>query len=76
MRLRALMREVALYKAAAAEQAHLDQLLQPVLANQMQLVMWRWLLNACTTGLDYAGALLTYSCLGLLVCTGEKCKTL
>lgn len=71
MRLRALLKEVALYKAAEAEKAHLELLLQPVLANQLRLVMWRWLLNACITGLDYAGALLTYTCLGLLVFTGS-----
>ena len=74
MRLRAMMKEVALYKAAEAEKAHLEQLLQPVLANQFRLVMWRWLLNGCITGLDYAGALLTYTCLGLLVFTGERQK--
>lgn len=70
MRLRALLKEVALYKAAEAEKAHLQQLLQPVLANQLRLVMWRWLLNGCITGLDYAGALLTYTCLGLVVFSG------
>lgn len=71
MRLRALLKEVALYKAGETEKAHLELLLQPVLANQLRLVMWRWLLNACITGLDYAGALLTYTCLGLLVFTGR-----
>lgn len=70
MRLRSFMTEITLYRAGAAESTHLDQALQPVLANQLRLVMWRWLLSACTTGLEYAGALLNYSCLGLVVFTG------
>lgn len=71
MRLRSFLTEVTLYRAGAAESTHLDQALQPVLANQLRLVMWRWLLSACTTGLEYAGALLNYSCLGLVVFTGR-----
>ena len=71
MRLRSLLTEITLCKAGAAEQAHLNSALQPVLANQLRLVMWHWLLTACTTGLEYAGALLNYSCIGLVVFTGE-----
>jgi len=70
MRLRSFLTEITLYRAGAAERTHLDHALQPVLANQLRLVMWRWLLSACTTGLEYAGALLNYSCLGLVVFTG------
>ena len=70
MRLRSFLTEITLYRAGAAERIHLDHALQPVLANQLRLVMWRWLLSACTTGLEYAGALLNYSCLGLVVFTG------
>ncbi|DBB08479.1 TPA: ATP-binding cassette sub- D member 4, variant 2 [Trebouxia sp. C0006] len=71
MRLRSFLTEITLYRAGAAERIHLDHALQPVLANQLRLVMWRWLLSACTTGLEYAGALLNYSCLGLVVFTGN-----
>ncbi|DBA94773.1 TPA: ATP-binding cassette sub- D member 4 [Trebouxia sp. C0004] len=70
MRLRSFLTEVTLYRAGAAERTHLERALQPVLANQLRLVMWRWLLSACTTGLEYAGALLNYSCLVLVVFTG------
>ena len=71
MRLRTFLTEVTLYKAGVAEQAHLDSQLQPVLSNQLRLVMRRWLLSACTVGLEYAGALLNYSCLGLIVFKGQ-----
>jgi ABC-type uncharacterized transport system fused permease/ATPase subunit len=74
MRLRSFLTEVTLYRAGAAERTHLDHALQPVLANQLRLVMWWWLLSACTTGLEYAGALLNYSCLGLVVFTGGACS--
>ena len=70
MRLRSFLTEITLYRAGAAERTHLDHALRPVLANQLRLVMWRWLLSTCTTGLEYAGALLNYSCLGLVVFTG------
>ncbi|DBA85148.1 TPA: ATP-binding cassette sub- D member 4 [Trebouxia sp. C0005] len=70
MRLRSFLTEVTLYRAGEAEKTRLNHALQPVLANQLRLVMWRWLLSACTTGLEYAGALLNYSCLGLVVFTG------
>ena len=74
MRLRSFLTEVTLYRAGAAERTQLDHKLQPVLANQLRLVMWRWLLGACMTGLEYAGALLNYSCLGLVVFTGGACS--
>ena len=73
MRLRSLLTEVTMYQAGCAEEEHLDHALQPVLSNQLRLVMWRWLLSACTTGLEYAGALLNYTCLGLVVFTGKSC---
>ncbi len=72
MRLRTFLTEVTFYQAGLAERAQLDRALQPVLSNQLQLVMWRWLLTACTVGLEYAGALLNYTCLGLVVFTGES----
>ena len=71
MRLRSFLTEVTLYKAGITEQAYLDSKLQPVLSNQLRLVMCRWLLSACTIGLEYTGALLNYSCLGLIVFTGQ-----
>lgn len=74
MRLRSFLTEVTLYRAGEAEKTRLNHALQPVLANQLRLVMWRWLLSACTTGLEYAGALLNYSCLGLVVFTGGACS--
>ena len=70
MRLRTFLTELALYRAGAAEKAALDSALMPVLSNQLRLLMWRWLLTACTTGLEYTGALLNYTCIGLVVFTG------
>ena len=70
MRLRTFLTELALYRAGAAEEAALDAALTPVLSNQLRLLMWRWLLTACTTGLEYTGALLNYTCIGLVVFTG------
>ena len=70
MRLRTFLTELAQYRAGAAEKAALDAALMPVLSNQLRLLMWRWLLTACTTGLEYTGALLNYTCIGLLVFTG------
>lgn len=70
MRLRTFLTELALYRAGAAEEAALDTALMPVLSNQLRLLMWRWLLTACTTGLEYTGALLNYSCIALIVFTG------
>lgn len=70
MRLRTCLTEAALYRAGAAEEAALDAALLPLLSNQLRLVMWRWLLTACTTGLEYAGALLNYTCIALVVFTG------
>ena len=70
MRLRTFLTEAALYRAGAAEGAALEAALLPVLSNQLRLVMWRWLLTACTTGLEYAGALLNYTCIALVIFTG------
>lgn len=70
MRLRTFLTELALYRAGAAEEAALEAVLAPLLSNQLQLLMWRWLLTACTTGLEYTGALLNYTCIGLVVFTG------
>ena len=73
MRLRSLLTEVTLYRAGTAEQSNLEDSLEPVLSTQLRLVLWRWLLTACTIALEYAGALLNYSCLGLIVFTGWSC---
>lgn len=70
MRLRTFHTELALYRAGAAEGAALEAALAPLLSNQLSLLMWRWLLTACTTGLEYTGALLNYTCIGLVVFTG------
>ncbi|KAL3160894.1 hypothetical protein ABBQ38_009286 [Trebouxia sp. C0009 RCD-2024] len=70
MRLRTFLTELALYRAGAAEGAALEAALAPLLSNQLSLLMWRWLLTACTTGLEYTGALLNYTCIGLVVFTG------
>ena len=74
MRLRSLLTETTLYRAGAAEQRNLEHKLEPVLSTQLSLIMWRFLLTACTIALEYAGALLNYSCLGLVVFTGESCR--
>ena len=73
MSLRSLLTEITLYKAGTAEQNTLESSLEAVLSTQLRLVMWRWLLTACTIALEYAGALLNYSCLGLVVFTGRVC---
>ena len=70
MRLRTFLTELALYRAGAAEGPALEAALTPLLSNQLRLLMWRWLLTACTTGLEYTGALLNYTCIGLVVFTG------
>lgn len=70
MRLRTFLTELALYRAGAVEEAALEAALAPLLRNQLRLLMWRWLLTACTTGLEYTGALLNYTCIGLVVFTG------
>ena len=78
MRLRTFLTELALYRAGAAEKAALDAALMPLLSNQLMLLMWRWLLTVCTTGLEYTGALLNYTCIGLVVFTGmlHQCLSL
>lgn len=54
-----------------AELAHVQQHLSAAIRNQLRLVLWRWLLDAVTIALDYAGAVLNFVCVALPVAAGE-----
>ena len=62
-RVRASLADVHLNNSGAAELLVLNTSLSNVLGNQARVVLWRWVLHAVATTLDYAGSLLNYCCI-------------
>ena len=78
LRLRAWAAEIALASWGPAEAAALERPLAAALCNMRRTIDMGWLLSVSTHALQYAGALLNYSCIALALLHGvlQSCAVL